>query len=462
MDRFRSSHVGRSLSVCFVALMVIGSASGLAQSPPSALSPQAVSSMATALARSPLHQLHILYIHGIGNDGFGDNDSWYLRRGLCKRMKCTTRSGEMDGVRDFADQGPFRLGARPPALSYLGQSIWRPDGNNSDASEAWNASAPFFQRWKLVFTGGRGTVYVDELNWWPLVIALKCQQIVLPDADLVGAYGETITDCSKPKTPDPRVHGRFISYPWLEPAQVAYLKSAPHHGATINRVLKTLIEDWGFTDAILATGPLRQYLIEGLRQLIQKAVETPLDGAAAKAPADDLFIVAHSLGSWLVFMALDSKNVPGPPEWQHNNSDFQYVLRHTSVVYYFANQMRLMELSNLEDNPQVLMMQHLDDWVTARSSELHVAPNSNEPVVKIVAWSDPSDVLTWKVPYIPNVSVENCSVRNSFNWVIIENPTKAHDDYGLQRAVIDRMFDRRGAGSTCSVQQPPAQAVPAS
>jgi hypothetical protein len=91
-----------------------------------------------------------------------------------------------------------------------------------------------------------------------------------------------------------------------------------------------------------------------------------------------------------------------------------------------------------------------------------MARNGNVPVVKIVAWSDPSDLLTWKVPYIPNVSVENCTVRNAFNWIIAENPTKAHDDYGLQRKVIDRMFDRAGPDSTCSVQTETAPAAPPS
>jgi hypothetical protein len=447
--------------------MLIGAASAIAQASPSAPSQLAVSSMADALAHSPLHQLHILYIHGIGDDGAGDNDSEYLRHGLCKRMKCTTRDGVNDGYPDFADQAPFQLGAKPPALTYLGQPIWRLDNKGSDASREWDASAPFFQRWKLVFTKGRGTVYVDELNWWPLVQALKCRQMVLGDADLVGPYKETLDDCSRPTTPDRNTpvqnsRVRFDSYTWLDQDQLDPLKSSSHHGAWANRVIKSSIEDWGFTDAILATGPLQPYLIEGLRQLIEKAVETPLEGATAKSSTDDLFIVTHSLGSWLVFMALDSENVPGPPEWQRNNDDLQYVLRRTSVVYYLANQMRLMEMSNLEGNSKTVVTPHLQEWVKARSTQLPADRSKDLPVAKIVAWSDPSDLLTWKVPSIANVSVENCAIRNTINWVIFENPTKAHDDYGLQRKVIDQMFDRKGAGSTCSVQQPLPQAVPPS
>jgi len=67
--------------------------------------------------------------------------------------------------------------------------------------------------------------------------------------------------------------------------------------------------DWGFSDAVLALGPLRLYVLDGIRQLILKSQG---DSRAAgvsdptRQPVDQEFIiVCHSLGSYLIFSALD-------------------------------------------------------------------------------------------------------------------------------------------------------------
>src|SRR5262249_12708582 len=157
--------------------------------------------------------------------------------------------------REYADQDEFALNASRPSLQYLGQQVWA-------TGDEWHAAAPFVVHWKLVRSGQRPTVYVDEINWWPLVFSLKSRQIVENDAALVGPSADRIKLCStlKPDAADP---GRFLSYNWISAEDAQGLLNAPAKGAMVNRKLKNGILDWGFSDAVLALGPLRTYLLDG-------------------------------------------------------------------------------------------------------------------------------------------------------------------------------------------------------
>jgi len=59
----------------------------------------------------------------------------------------------------------------------------------------------------------------------------------------------------------------------------------------------------------------------------------------------------------------------------------------------------------------------------------------------VVAWNDPSDVLTWRVPRIGNVDVVNLSVENARHWFwLFESPTAAHGNYAGNKAVLRVLF----------------------
>jgi hypothetical protein len=77
--------------------------------------------------------------------------------------------------------------------------------------EGWNASAPFVDHWEFLRKDTAPTIYLDEINWWPLVFAVKCRQIVAQDAELVGPSDALIKKCSSLKAD--KEPGRFISYP---------------------------------------------------------------------------------------------------------------------------------------------------------------------------------------------------------------------------------------------------------
>jgi hypothetical protein len=55
--------------------------------------------------------------------------------------------------------------------------------------------------------------------------------------------------------------------------------------------------------------------------------------------------------------------------------------------------------------------------------------------------NDPSDLLTWTVPALGDIRVENYNVKNSTRWLwLIENPTKAHNNYATDKRAIKDML----------------------
>jgi hypothetical protein len=403
-------------------------------------------SLGDSIHRTDGKQLHIFYLHGIGSDGPGDHDSLALRQGICDFVKdCMIYAGERDGT-EYADQDEFALNVPPPPLKYLGQEVWRKD-HSGDSSKEWNAAAPFVVHWKLARSSGQ-KIYVDEINWWPLVFSLKCRQIVENDAALVGPSADRIKLCSTRK-PDETENGRFISYDWIPTEDAPRLLALAHRGALVNRKLKNGILDWGFSDAVLALGPLRNYLLDGIRQLILKSVAISPDGirGGRATPANDqeYVIVSHSLGSYLIFAALDIG--PGTLKTatvQNSGDAFKEVLKRTSLVYFFANQLRLLELASLDGSSDKNLVTHLEDWGKLRCEYLNPSAGATQECArpKIVALNDPSDLLTWTVPeQIASVEVQNVVVKNTRHWFwLIASPTKAHDNYAKNKSAVEKML----------------------
>jgi hypothetical protein len=395
-------------------------------------------------------QVHIFYVHGMAADGPGYSESQDLRKSICKLLKdCTWPEGHFAG-REYANQHDFALNASPPPLSYLNQPIWTSRKGSTNPSEGWNASAPFVDHWEFLRKDNATTIYLDEINWWPLVFAVKCRQIVAKDAELVGPGKAFIEKCSSLE-PD-QADGRFISYPWIEPDNAQHLESMPAKGARINRSAKNAVLDWGFTDAVLAVGPLRPYLLEGIRELVLKSADVAVDGSRGSLtgplPNQEFFFVSHSLGSYLIFSAMEfdgsQTDSASSQDWRVR---YENVLSQTSTVYFLANQLRLLELANLDVSAGVNMMDHLKKWGQLRHDYLlslgPATPDDLKPAL-IVAWSDPSDLLSWTVPDLTdtsNVSVENLIVKNALHWFwLIENPASAHANYATNHRVIEAII----------------------
>jgi hypothetical protein len=439
--------IRRSLRRAALAIAILAGSQTIARAQDPSSQPPSVTSLGDSLKRAQFKQLHIFYVHGMAADGPGYSESEVLRKSICKRLKdCTSPEGEFDG-REYADEQDFALDSPPPNLSYLGEQIWK-SRKSGPPSEGWNASAPFVDHWKFVRQGNAPTIYLDEINWWPLVFAVKCREIIAKDAELVGPSSAFLNKCSRLE-PDPKAPGRFVSYPWIEEDDARRRKDLPPRGALINRSVKNAVLDWGFTDAVLAVGSMRSYLLEGIRQLVLKSANVAADGARAGVIGplsnQEFVIVTHSLGSYLIFSALALP--ASPPEllpahdWKLR---FEKVLAQTSSVYFLANQLRLLELANLDVSPSENMLNDLESWGRLRrqyQSEL-AAPSPDDLLpAQIVAWSDPSDLLSWNVPDLNTVLVKNLTVKNATHWFwLIENPAAAHANYATNHRVISTML----------------------
>jgi hypothetical protein len=402
--------------------------------------PQKSDSLGESLRHPEGKEIHIFYIHGIGSDGPNDYDSLALRSSICVYLRdCTSLAGTAIGEWDYADQDQFRPDATVPELEYMDERVWK-------SADEWRAAAPYAIHFQLTRANGQN-LYVDELNWWPLTFSLKCRQIIAKEADFVAPNKARIETCSR-RQPNLAVPQRFKSYDWITPDEGAQMAHLRPKGARANRALKTGLMDWGFSDAVLALGPLRVYVLDGIRQLILKS-QGDSRAAGVSDPThqtvdQEFIIVCHSLGSYLIFSALDiNQTTIKTTTVQQSGNSFDQVLERTSMVFFFANQLRLLELASLDGPTDRNLATHLESWGKLRCDYLKSKPGASQGcrLPRITAFNDPSDLLTWTVPNLPGVEVENYSVRNSTRWFwIIENPTKAHNNYARDKRAIKEML----------------------
>jgi hypothetical protein len=394
--------------------------------------------------------IHILYLHGINQIGPGD--SLVLRKSICKYLKKCTVSNVR---RIYADTGSFATDGPWPALRYLNFPIWR-------SHEEWNASAPFIDRYEITGNGDV-TIILDELNWWPLVYSVKCKFLIRSDALLTGPSDGLINVCRPAETkPDPSSPKHFLDYQWLSQAEVAEVKGKPRHAAIMNRGLKNSLMDWGFGDAVLALGPMREILASAIRQMMVKTLESSgidLGSTKPDASGPPIFFITHSLGSYLALDALDTGILGTHRPLLENFSitpkeriAVDYFSEHTVGFYFLANQVALLGLARLsltptapdgtppasedDENPSA----EISHWITERDVYLERAPSSFGP--QIIAFNDASDLLTWSVPDIAGARVVNISVRNSGFKIppLLEEPIGAHGNYAQDETVFRTIF----------------------
>jgi hypothetical protein len=443
-----------------------------------------LTSIGDALDAPDHHPVHILYVHGINQVGAGDSSM--LRESICTRLKlCDVKDWKSAGV-EYPDRGEFAAGVQPPALDYLGAPVWK-------SAEEWHAAAPFVAHWVVHLRGRTPVLVVDEINWWPLLLSLKCRRVMVPEVYLSGPDRALLQFCSDPQTQAPDGMGRY--YPWITPEEAAHLESIKPQGVWLNRSFKDSLVDWGLADVLLATGQLDGILRDGIRQLMAKsAAFDPVQAYAGGArqsynwkaqlgnskTMDQEFVgVTHSLGSYLLFNALNPEasdsSSPQPSAEQsametEESSATQYIFERISLVYFFANQIEMLEITNLENTPRPAapafaergleapppvptapaenfraLVNRWQQMQTDFQAALHPGDASARKKLQVVAWSDPSDLITFRVPKIGNVEVVNLYVENATRWFgLFESPGAAHSNYARNKAVLRTMFSSTG------------------
>lgn len=426
-----------------------------------------LSSIGESLSHAGQRPLHILYVHGMGATGAGESQTF--QKSLCGFLPGCSMEKTPHFDRDSADSGIFASGALPPAFQYMQRQVWSKDN--------WKDSTPFVDHYVLRRSGG-GPVVVDEINWWPLVLPLKCRVIMAGEARLAGPDAALLDLCSgKPVTnTDPH-------YAWITQDEATKLKSLPVKGALINRYLKNNTLDWGISDALLAVGSMRDLFREAMRQLFVKSARFQADGAKTEDWKEQLtknpqgidrefVVVSHSLGSYLVFAALSldqpSPGSQGKPAQakadRTDDSAARYILQRTSLVYFFANQVPVLELATMEEpgasapaqTPEAAqgeatgaLSTQMMNWKALRqkfNEERAGAEASAARAPQVVAWSDPSDLLSWHIPEMDGLVITNLRVRNSWWHWLLANPLTAHDGYATNEDVLRVMLGPKAAG----------------
>ena len=436
-----TSYRRRLHAACLSAILVCAAVLCRSQNPPNAPGNQSKPSLAETMKRvdSGETDLHIFYVHGMGINPSKRNagtqtfeTSEEFRTSFCKLVHCTNRIEDQFEKREYAHTGPFAPNADAPNLLFLGEQIWRDkDKAGNPSNDDWRASAPFVDHYKLVRAQGT-VIHLHEINWWPLILSAKCRQIVAKEAAFIGPDDQHIKICSANTDHDGDV--RFKSYQWITGDDVEHPNSSSPGPAPFNRSQKAGVLDWGFADALLALGPLNNYLVRGIREIV---MDTYVETAGAGAPCDnqEFVVVSHSLGSYLMFSALDLPSDARDaeiPDWKQNLDN---LLGKTSHAYFMANQIRLLELANLDKSSKGNLITHLKAWSDFRARCRLTA--------RIDAFSDPSDWLTWQVPLNAQVTVINHSVKNAPHWFwYFENPATAHLNYDKNKHVLRAMLPK--------------------
>jgi hypothetical protein len=358
----------------------------------------ATRSLRTAIrtAAAQGRSLHIVFVHGIRAERAGGSQAFTKR--LAKALGAPP---PLSAQRRMLTLQPWP----ETATTSGGQRIWL------DEAE-WTRSSPFVER--STITASIGTVVVDEVNYWPLLFPLKCRFLLAPEHDLAGNDIDHLKLC-----------GEWIG----EERRRGLLSTRPKSGggAKLNASLKHQIMNWGLSDAVIALGPMRIYLNAAIDQAFAYALAGRLTG-------EDYVVVSESLGSFVVLdaYARGARNVAA-------------LLDRTADLYFLANQFALLDLARIEGLPPEVEragivdptaaspvdaaqaaspMQALATWAGPRTRNAAADPGLPR---QIVAFSDPSDLLTYPVRKLGEAKVVNVYVRNGRRFLgLVADPVKAH------------------------------------
>lgn len=365
--------------------------------------------------------VHIVYVHGIR--AYGAGTAQVFMRGMVRHGRLEGPAVGADGAFERSDRFRIDLGPIPLQATVLGQAVF-------PCELAWRRSQPFVDRY-LFRRGGQVLAVLDELNWWPLLFPFKCRFLVGPDAALSGPDKPDLAACSQ----DDDTH-----YPWLTPEETkAATRSRPISGgsAIVNALVKHSVFIWGLSDAVIALGDVSSLLHKAMDEAFAYAADYEDRGVDGQQFA----VVAESLGA---FVALDAAAQGGKA---------REVTDSACDLWLFANQFPLLELARVAHlhpttpapaAPPAQPESHglLHRWAAApRPGHAGLRPR------QILAFSDPSDALTFLVPKLPGAPPEpepivvNIFDRNEFDWLrLAADPISAHTGHDHNDAVLRLML----------------------
>jgi hypothetical protein len=243
----------------------------------------------------------------------------------------------------------------------------------------------------------------------------------------------------------------------------------PYDRAPLNELLKSRIMDACLADAMLYAGPAKDPIRDGLAKGVCTSLSTtdnqkkscreaPYQWPVAGGP---VFVISESLSSKILFDTFVRAIKAGSPEAVAQLL-FQSPDRMRGHLYMLANQIPILDLAD----------PGIDIGISATAAPIRTTPLeralqllrrpsltavAKDVQLKLVAFSDPNDVLSYRIPvkYFtdPGIETVNALSSNAATLVgYVERPDEAHMNYVLNRRVIRGLLCGHPARPSCPVR----------
>jgi Protein of unknown function (DUF2971) len=291
----------------------------------------------------------------------------------------------------------------------------------------WSAAAPTLRVERYRTSSGR-TVNLYLLDYWSMLARIKCRYIVGNDTKLLGS--STISDYCD-------TMGFSRSWPRLS--------AAP---ASINKAIKVGIMEWGLADAIIVSSELRQINREAVAEAmgieLAEALALDSDNTGTLRPSgirvdlvrrlsekNDLrfAVISESLGSYVILDALGSASRQVQPplestggltadEREDRMPAEAVAICGASQIHMFANQVPLLRLSEITVDRRAGPSGRglaADALEYCDKFDRNIGKKPGTPgfaARQIVAYHDPSDLLTYYLSDPPEAEGANNRITN--------------------------------------------------
>jgi hypothetical protein len=212
-----------------------------------------------------------------------------------------------------------------------------------------------------------------------------------------------------------------------------------------DKYLKTYLMNERLADPVLYVGTYRQHMQYPLLRGIESVLKD-------FAPRDELAIFTYSLGSYMTYDTLlaMSEGRPILGDANYSASSVRALIGHTNYIYMLANQLPLLELSEVRGPAHSEKMPDAVNQLSQVRAE-HFRQSRLERQISpihlhLVAFTDPNDLLSYP---LGNTNVmESGSDQIAYSDVMISvahsalldlavNPITAHTGHDKDRRVLD-------------------------
>ena len=373
--------------------------------------------------------LNIFFVHGMRADA--DAPQTAIRAQIAQRLNLTL----------LANDAPVALlGDKAPPVMLDGRPLW--------TDQQWNESRPYLDIARYAGPGGR-RVNIYSLNYWPPLVFIKCTALVAADSHLTGP-----SDISN----------------YCRDRERTVVADAPasNEPAWGNKMLKTQLMIWGFGDAAVVMSPFKRVIRAATREALAREMIDLVSHSGPRAQfsgaeisgefnalANQRFaLVTESLGGYVAFDALTS-DASGDLGASDNPLIHELaplsatVLCRSVQAHLLANQIDLLSISDIsvadaaaDNSLGTTGLAETCAKITARLARPNGGVGAARPVwtgLRIVAYHDPNDQLTFYNRHGPNFEVTNVVAPFANTWIpfLVVDPLGAHVGQETDKRILD-------------------------